>query len=84
MSKLTTARRRRLPDSAFAIPERREYPIDTRSRGRAALARVAHDGTLAEQRRVAEAVHRRYPTMIIRSLGMTRAKGAPRGKKHAT
>lgn len=67
MAALTWRRRRRLPRSDFAIPERApesgSYPIDTEARGRDALARVAQHGSPAEQLRVRRAVHRRYPSI---------------------
>jgi hypothetical protein len=63
MAELSTARRERLPDSAFAIPERRAYPIHDRTHARNALARVSQHGTPDEKRRVRAAVHRRYPDM---------------------
>jgi hypothetical protein len=64
MAPLTAKRRNALPDSKFALPGQR-YPIDTQARGRAALARVAADGTPSEQRRVRAAVRKRYPGMKV-------------------
>ena len=58
---LSTARRNALPDSDFALPDTREYPIDTVRRGRNALARVSQFGTEAEKSTVRAAVHSRYP-----------------------
>lgn len=71
MAPLSAARRNALPDSKFAIPASQSktgdpaYPIDTQARGRAALARVAANGTSAEQRKVRAAVRRRYPGMKV-------------------
>jgi len=59
--KLTYRERQRLPDSAFAIPEERKYPIHDEAHAKNALARVAQFGTPEERRRVREAVYRRYP-----------------------
>jgi hypothetical protein len=61
MAQLTASRRKALPDSAFAIPERRAYPIHDRTHARNALARVEQHGTSEEKRRVRAAVKRRYP-----------------------
>jgi hypothetical protein len=63
MAKLTTSMRNRLPDSAFAIPEERKYPIEDRPHAANAKARVAQHGTPDEQRRVNADVKRKYPSM---------------------
>lgn len=63
MAALTAEERNRLPDSAFAIPERREYPIHDRRHAVNALARVAQHGTPEEKRRVRHAVFVRYPDL---------------------
>jgi len=63
MAKLTTAARKKLPTSTFAIPTRRAYPLPDRSHAANALARVSQHGTPAEKAKVRAAVHRRYPTM---------------------
>jgi hypothetical protein len=64
MARLSHRQRAMLPDSAFAIPERRAYPIHDRAHARAALARVARWGSAADRRRVRAAVARRYPDMV--------------------
>lgn len=63
MAKLTPRERKNLPDSAFAIPEDREYPIQDVSHARNALSRVSQHGTPEEKRRVRAAVHRKYPSI---------------------
>lgn len=63
MAKLTAAARRKLPSQAFAIPEKRAYPIHNRGHAMAALSDVATNGTPEEQKRVRAAVHARYPSM---------------------
>lgn len=65
MAALTPKRRDRLPDRAFAIPERRAYPIDTRARAISALSRVKQHGSNQDKHRVRAAVHRRYPDIEI-------------------
>ncbi|MEM5853029.1 MAG: hypothetical protein QXG39_02865 [Candidatus Aenigmatarchaeota archaeon] len=62
-AKLTYRQRQRLPDSAFAIPEERKYPIHDIAHARNALARVAQFGTPEERERVRRAVYARYPEL---------------------
>ena len=62
----------RLPDSAFAYPSKRAYPINTKARARNALSRAAQSGTSGTYRHVAEAVRRRYGNAIP---AVGRAKG---------
>ncbi len=63
MAPLTTTQRNKLPDSAFAIPETRSYPINTKRRARNALSRVSAFGTQSEKARVCHAVGMRYPSI---------------------
>jgi hypothetical protein len=65
MATLTAAERNALPSSEFALPEAREYPIPDEDHARDALARVQHDGTEDEKRRVYAAVKEKYPQMDI-------------------
>lgn len=62
-SRLTYKQRKRLPKSAFAIPEKRKYPIHDIAHARNALARVSQYGTPEEKRRVRAAVYKRYPEL---------------------
>ena len=67
--KLTTAGRRALSKTQFAIPNGKRpgikgrYPILDKAHARNALARVARFGTPAEKARVRAAVHRKYPNI---------------------
>jgi hypothetical protein len=61
MAKLTSKKRHSLPESSFAIPEKRAYPIHDESHARNALARVSQHGSPSEKRRVRAAVRKRYP-----------------------
>ena len=61
MAPLTTAKRKRLRRTSFALPKERKYPIDTKNRARSALARVSTFGTAAEKAKVRRAVYRKYP-----------------------
>lgn len=60
-AKLSAAERDNLPDSAFAIPETRDYPIHDETHARNALSRVAQNGTDSEKKRVRAAVRKKYP-----------------------
>ena len=60
-NKLSYADRKKLPDSAFALPKERKYPIENISHARNALARVAQNGTPEEIAKVKRAVHSKYP-----------------------
>lgn len=60
MATLSTAQRKALPDSDFALPGHR-YPLNDINHARDALARVAANGTPAEKAAVQRAVHRRFP-----------------------
>jgi hypothetical protein len=61
MAKLSTKQRKKLKTSAFAIPERRAYPINDRSHARNALSWVSQHGSAAEKAKVRSAVRRKYP-----------------------
>ena len=60
MAKLTTATRKNLPSSTFALSGRR-YPIEDEAHARNALARVAQDGTSAEKATVRRKVRTLFP-----------------------
>lgn len=61
---MRAAHRRRLPDSAFAYPRRRTFPIDTIARARNALARAAQSHTHGTYQHVARAVRRKWGDRI--------------------
>jgi len=67
MADLSTKKRKSLPKSAFAIPEKApgpgSYPIPDLAHARNALARVAQHGTPAEQKQVKAAVYRKFPQL---------------------
>jgi hypothetical protein len=69
MAELSTADRRALPRSDFAIPEKApgpgSYPIPDEEHGRDALSRVEENGDARERRRVIGAVSRKFPDMEI-------------------
>jgi hypothetical protein len=68
MALLTTKKRNSLPESSFAIPEDRAYPIHDRAHARNALARVSQHGTPEEKKKVRAAVGRRYPDIKEKTL----------------
>jgi len=63
LGKLKSKTRKKLPDSSFAIPSKRKYPIHDRSHAANALARVAQHGTPAEKKQVRAAVCKKYPDL---------------------
>jgi hypothetical protein len=62
MAMLSAKTRNALSEKAFALPGRR-YPIHDVAHARNALARVAQNGTPAEQAVVKHKVHARYPAI---------------------
>lgn len=63
MAELTTQMRKNLPNSAFAIPATRQYPIMDRTHAIDALARVKANGTPQQKAQVRAAVKKRYPDL---------------------
>lgn len=57
----STKNRKRLSKKTFALPGKRKYPIPDKAHARNALARVAQNGTPAEQKKVEAAVKKRFP-----------------------
>src|ERR1700761_3981650 len=60
---LTTKDRKKLSKKSFALPGKRKYPIPDKAHARNALARVAQNGTPAEQKKVRAAVKKRFPSI---------------------
>jgi hypothetical protein len=73
MAKLTAARRKAIPTSQFAGPDR-SYPIMDKSHARNALSRVSQYGSPALIAKVRAAVHRKYPS--IGKEGKSRSFGS--------
>jgi hypothetical protein len=65
--RLTAKGRRRIKPSNFALPGRR-YPVNTPSRARNALSRVAQHGTPAERQKVRRKVKARFPGIAVSGL----------------
>lgn len=75
-------RRSKLPKSAFAIPSKRLYPIDTKARARAALSYSARPDTRGSYSTVRKAVVAKYPSLGAASRnrkGPTTTQSAKRG-----
>lgn len=71
--RLTSAERRALPDSAFAVitaEGERKYPIPDENHARNALARVARFGSPHEKRLVCEKVAKKFPEIHETHCGM--------------
>jgi hypothetical protein len=66
-------KRSKLPTSAFAIPSKRLYPINTKSRAKAALAYAARPTTRGSYATVRKAVLKRYPE--LKQTGRRRSVG---------
>lgn len=73
MSVLSSAKRRRMKPTSFALPRRKgdpksvkgHYPIPDARHGRNAIARVHQHGTPSEIRKVEARVHRKFPSIKI-------------------
>ena len=59
----STKERKKLSKKSFALPGKRKYPIPDKAHARNALARVAQNGTPAEQKKVRAAVKKRFPSI---------------------
>ena len=55
--------RKNLKKSSFALSDEEKYPIPDIEHARNALARVAQNGTSAEQKKVRAAVEKKYPSL---------------------
>ncbi len=67
MAVLTTAQRKKLPSSSFAIPGKKpgagSYPVPDKSHARNALARVSQFGSPAQKAAVRAKVAKKFPGM---------------------
>lgn len=60
---VSARQRKALPKSAFALPSKRRYPINTIARARAALSYSARKDTVGSPATVRRAVYKRYPQL---------------------
>ncbi len=65
---LSAKQRRMLPRSAFALPEKRAYPVRNEKEAHAALSYGARFASKGEYRRIENTVHRRFPDIKIHRL----------------
>ena len=64
MAKLTSKQRNRLPDSAFAGPDR-SYPIENPSHARNALARASQHASPELKAKIKTKVRRKFPSIKV-------------------
>ena len=69
MAVLTTEQRKRMPDSTYALPDERKYPIPDEGHARNALARVSGNGTPDEQAQVRATVRRKFRDISVAKGG---------------
>jgi len=72
MTTLSSKKRDKLPDSAFALPGRR-YPIHDQNHARAALSMVAAHGTPSERATVRRKVKAKFPGIDVGGGGPMKA-----------
>jgi hypothetical protein len=75
---------KRLPNSAFAYPSKRAFPINTIGRARAALARARMSSNAATYSHVARRVRARYGNRVASvgpKRGTTSKPGYRKGKR---
>ena len=76
---LTNAQRAKIKPADFGLPGTDQYPINTRKRAQSALARVAANGTPAEQHTVQKRVAAKFPAMKVNGTGGNTGKPTPTG-----
>jgi hypothetical protein len=59
----TKTGRAKMKGSSFGLPKQKKYRIDDKAHARAALARVAQHGTLAQKTQVRRAVKKKFPSI---------------------
>lgn len=63
MAKLKASTRSKMKSTSFALPGKKAYPINDLNHARAALSRVAANGTPAQKKQVRAAVTKKYPSL---------------------
>lgn len=76
MSKLTTAKRKKIPDSKFGLPEERKYPMPDRSHAINAKARATQ---MVAKGKLSKADEKKIDAKANRIIART-SKPAKRGK----
>lgn len=65
MSRLTGKERKSLPNSDFALPGKKAYPMPDESHARNALARVSQFGSESAKEKVRAKVRKKYPDIKV-------------------
>ena len=78
---LKAKQRKRLPNSAFAYPSKRAYPIHDKAHARNALSRAAQSKTSGTYAHVRAAVARKFPSIGKKK---TSAKASAKGRRRTT
>lgn len=66
---LDAADRKEMPKSQFVFPKTKRYPVEDEAHARAALSRVAADGSPAEQAMVRKVVRDKFPHIDVKTEG---------------
>ena len=70
MARLTTQERKNLPNSDFALPDKREFPIQNEEHGRKAIQLLPNsDTTPAEKAKIRSAVKQKFRDITIARKG---------------
>ena len=82
MSKLTAARRKKIPTKDFAGPDR-SYPVEDASHARNALARASQHASPELKAKIRAKVHKKYPGIAMKMDGgeVSHRADRPRRKK---
>ena len=81
MAKLTAAQRNRLPDSAFAGPDR-SYPVEDPKHARNALVRAAQHASPALEAKIKAKVRRKFPSIKVEGEPARSRADRPSRRKH--
>lgn len=71
---MRASKRNRLPKTAFALPSKRKYPIDTKKRAKAALSYAARSDTEGSYATIRAKVLKRYPSLKKKRQGKRKKK----------
>jgi hypothetical protein len=63
MAKMRAKKRNSLPDSSFALPSKRKYPINDKAHAEQALRMAARKDTEGSYSAIAAKVYARYPSL---------------------
>ncbi|MBV8846421.1 MAG: hypothetical protein JO307_26750 [Bryobacterales bacterium] len=69
--------RRKLPDSDFALPNRRMYPIPDQLHAHLAIDEAKKWASVAERKKIAKAISKRYPDLKPEASGLAAMQDGP-------